>query len=155
MICLRRIVVVAFCWSTALFFTACLEGFGLRDSDVTVSLAMSRAWESPPILHVYIEGRPPVSLAGRRDGQRVEREIEPRLGSRLVAVLVVNAEGDTLASTRYSQSFERGKSHWVATIVGEARPIGHCIGVLLAIPLRSAPDTAFVMYGSLPQGAVC
>ena len=155
MIGLRRTLFVAACCSAALLLSSCLEVFGLEDSDVTVSLAMRRNWESPPILHVYIEGSRPIALAGQRDGNRVERRVAPRLGARFVVLRLLSSDGDTLASTEYSQSFKRGSAHWVALVVGQDRPIGHCIGTLLAIPTSLEADTAFVMYGGLPHGAIC
>ena len=156
MIVSRRRAFVVVCCAAALVFAACLDVLALGDSDITLSLQMRRSWESPPVLHAYIEGSRPVTLTARRDGRRVERQLDPRRGGESLVVLrLMTGDGDTLASTRYTQSFERGKSHWVAILVGQDRPIGHCIGNLVAIPMRLASDTAFLMYGGLPHGAIC
>jgi len=50
----------------------------------------------------------------------------------------------------------RGDNHWVAALVGSQRPGRHCIGTLAVAPLRGGgADTLFVMYGSIPDGAIC
>ena len=97
-----------------------------------------------------------VAVTGALDGSRADRTIRAsRSGELPVTLVLLNAEGDTIASTHYTQLFENGSTHWVAVSLGTRRPVGHCIGELLVLATNSPPDTAFVMYGSLPNGAIC
>jgi len=140
----------------ALGLMGCNSVFGLGDRDGTVSLSMQRAWDPPPVLQVDVEGLRRITLTGQRDGMRVEREVEaPRSGELLVAVRLLSASGDTIAATQYLQRFERSKTHWIAMLVGSNRPLGHCLGTLLVLSTIADPDTAFIMHGGLPEGAIC
>jgi hypothetical protein len=146
---------VAVCCSSLLLLAGCLSIVGISERDVHVSITLQRAWDPPPSLQVYIDGRR-VEIDARSDGRRAEREVQAsRSGELLVGVRLLNADKDTLAATQFLQRFDRRNSHWIALTVGPQRPIGHCIGNLLALALPSESDTAFVMYGRIPDGAIC
>jgi hypothetical protein len=52
--------------------------------------------------------------------------------------------------------FRHGYQHWVAALVGPQRPLGICIGAVVTSPLTvGSADTLFVMYGNIPDGAIC
>ena len=153
---LRHAVSFAACCIALLLLAACNDVLGIGGRAVAVSLTQQRAWDPPPVLLVYIEGGRPVELTGRRDGQRVDRQIQaPKFAELSVVVRLIGAQGDTIAATNYRQDFERGNIHWVAVDVGPRRPIGICIGTVLTIATNSPPDTAFVMYGQIPEDAIC
>ena len=80
----------------------------------------------------------------------------PRYGEVPVRVTLLAASGDTLTAVHFSQRFQRDHQHWLSALVGRHRPVGHCIGSLAASPLGAgAADTLFVMYGSIPEDAIC
>lgn len=65
---------------------------------------------------------------------------------------------DTLSMLEFTQEFRRGHRHWLSAVIGRDRPDGFCIGTVAAAPLRTAPagaDSLFVMYGGMPEDAVC
>jgi hypothetical protein len=141
--------------ASSVLCAGCLSLLGSGEEDFTVSLAMQRSWEPPPVLHVTAFGRL-VKLTGRSDGVRIEEEVEPRhAGPQEVRVRLVSADGETIASTQHRLVFEPGNSHWIAMVVGRHRPIGHCIGNLTVVPTSLPTDTVFVMHGRIPHGAIC
>lgn len=84
----------------------------------------------------------------------------PRVGSLPVQVRLRGASADVLAAAEFTQTFREDRNHWVAGDVGLRRPLGHCIGTLIVIPLSATPagavpDTLFLMHGSIPKDAVC
>ena len=140
----------------ALFAVPACNGFlGSDHRPVEVSMTLQRSWDRPPVFEAEIGGRR-VQVTGHLDGQRTVRIIQaPRSGELPVTVRLLDADGGTLASTQYTQLFESKTTHWVAVSVGTRRPLGICIGELLALPTRFPTDTVFVMYGSIPDDAVC
>jgi hypothetical protein len=135
--------------------TACRGFFDLTGRDVTVSVRLQRSWDPPPVLRVIVGGRR-VEIEARLDGRRVDEEIQaPGSGDLPVVVQLIGADGNAFAETQFAQRFERGNSHWVAVDVGPERPLGICIGIVLAIPTPFEGDTTFVMYGKIPVGAIC
>jgi hypothetical protein len=108
------------------------------------------------MLRADIGGRQ-VELASPDPGAGRSTDIRGRrYGPAPVRVALVTTDGDSLALVEFSQQFQRDHNHWVAALVGQYRPVGHCIGNLVVAPLRDGgTDTLFVMYGSLPERAVC
>jgi hypothetical protein len=100
--------------------------------------------------------------AGSRPGLTTEIH-GPRYGDVPVRVTLLSGDGEPLATVTFTQLFERGNNHWVSAVVGSQRPLGFCMGTVEVAPLPAtafpeatdAPDTLFVMHGSIPKGAVC
>lgn len=114
----------------------------------------------------------PVVLEVDHDGQRVRLEattaaatprmdiVANRYGEAPVRLMLSAAGEAPLATVELTHSLHRGSTHWVSTLVGRQRPQGHCYGALGVVALapragQTVPDTMFVMYGSLPRGAIC
>jgi hypothetical protein len=70
--------------------------------------------------------------------------------------LLANVRGDTLGSASFTHRFESDRRHWISAQLDTTRPVGFCFGELLAIPLSPArTDSMYVMFGSIPEGAIC
>jgi hypothetical protein len=145
-------VVAAFAVGVA----GCSDVLGLGNPTVGLSLETQRAIAPTPVLWVHMGATIGVVPAPAEPG-RTERALDaPRYGTVPVRVALVDAAGDTLATTAFSQRFRLGEHHWIAGLVGARRPFGHCIGTLaVAPPRRGGADTLFVMYGSIREGAIC
>jgi hypothetical protein len=136
---------------------SCSVPFGPSGATVSVSLAMQQPSASAPRLLVSV-GERVVSL---RASDTLFRTVDTKLettqfGSFPVKVTLMDGGADTLATMAYTQTFERGSKSWIASYVSRTRPVGFCTGTVLAAPLRNASrDSLFVMYGSLPEGAIC
>lgn len=139
------------------FAAGCSEIFGPSGPKITVSLGLESPIVPAPTLRVLIDDRLVVVPASQAGTAPTERTIRgPRFGSTPVRVALMSSAGDTLAAVAFSQEFRRGENHWVAGLTGSHRPIGICIGALAAAPLHgSDTDTLFVMYGNIPEGAIC
>lgn len=80
----------------------------------------------------------------------------PRYGNVPVNVTLFTASGDSIVAVSFSQDFQHGFRHWVAALVGSQRPLGICTGTVLAAPVTAGgADTLYVMYGKIPDGAIC
>lgn len=134
---------------------ACSSPSGPDAPRISVSLDLQAPITPAPVLAADIGGRrvevPPAARAGE-SGVEVRG---PRYGEVPVRAALVGAAGDTLAAVAFTHRLARGAGHWVSALVGRHRPQGHCIGSVAVAPLRGASDTLFVMYGSIPDGAVC
>jgi len=143
--------------AAALALAGCGDTLGLVGPRISVSLGVERVLPGTPWLHADIGGQR-VEVAPNSPGApRAERELRgPRYGTVPVKVALVTAAGDTMAKVEFNQDFTRDHNHWVSGQVGQQRPEGHCIGTVVATPLRNTPaDSLFVMYGAIPQGAIC
>lgn len=143
--------------AAALALAGCGDMLGLVGPRITVSLGVERALPGTPSLHADIGGQRVEVASNGPGGPRADREVRgPRYGTVPVKVALVTASGDTTAKVEFSQDFERDHNHWVSGHVSQQRPVGHCIGTLIVTPLANAPaDSLFVMYGAIPQGAIC
>lgn len=128
--------------------------------------------EPEPDVHLFMWGETEglsaleVSL-GKRDFRLEIEEPNPRMdvhaprvGSLPVRVRLLGANANVLAAAEFTRTFREHHDHWVGGDVGLDRPLGHCIGTLIVIPLRAAPagavpDTLFLMHGSISKDAVC
>lgn len=139
-----------------------MSGCGLFDAGPALSISLYSEVDLPPG-HVF-----EVTVA--RDSHRLQlgtdrhtrfdmKREAPRTGELDVAARLLSPSGDILAETAFPQRYRQGSNHWVSAWIGTRRPIGHCIGSLeiieIAPPMAVGADTLFVMYGSLPHGAVC
>lgn len=70
--------------------------------------------------------------------------------------LISSNHSDTLATVRFSENLRAGYQYGIGAVVSRMRPLGTCVGTVMATPLRNSPgDTLFVAYAGLPQGAIC
>ena len=149
----RRIPFIVGC-SALSFLAGCSSILGIGDRDVSISITTQRAWDPPPVFEVTI-GRRRVELVAAPNRDRMEKQIQaPGSGNIPVTVRLI-LQGQTLATTQFVQEFSQHNTHWVAVDVGPRRPLGHCLGILVALPTGTGPDTAFVMYGRIPKDAIC
>jgi hypothetical protein len=139
----------------------CSVALGPAGPDVAVSLYLlpgvaAAPAARPALFRADIGGRR-VDVPAPDAGPRSDVDVRgPRYGDVPVRVTLLAASGDTLATAAYTQRFERDHDHWVAAMVGAERPVGHCIGTLSVVPLRTAGrDTLFLMHGRIPKGAIC
>lgn len=84
----------------------------------------------------------------------------PNSGELRISVAVVAPARDTLGSVRVGVRLRADHRYGVAVQPGGTRPVGACVGTLLAAPSRTpgasaASDTLCVAYGGLPRGAIC
>ncbi len=141
----------------ALALAGCSSVLGLGGPKISLSLALERALADEPVLRVEIGGQRVEVAATSASAPRQERAVRgPRYGEVPLRVALLAAPGDTMAAMEFNQNFQRGHNHWVSGIVGQRRPLGHCIGTLVAAPLRNMEsDSLFVMYGRIREGADC
>jgi len=135
----------------------CGDLFGPDGPDVTVSLEVPPPTVSARALRVAIGEQSVEVPAPTAGGARAERHMRASgVGTQSVQVALVGPAGDTLAAAAFAQDFARHAQHWVAGLIGQQRPLGTCVGMIAVAPVRgSAADTLFVMYGGLPDGAIC
>lgn len=77
-------------------------------------------------------------------------------GEQQVQITLVGNQADTLASVSLSQSLRSDYDYGIGVVVGQARPLGICVGPITATALRSSPgDTLFVASVGIPKGAIC
>ena len=138
----------------------CASISGAENSDVSVSLFSEFVLPPAHTFRVTVDGqRIDLPLGTSADRNSLTREA-PAAGDRPVTAELVDSRGVVLSGISFTQQYFDDRNHWVAAHLGARRPIGHCIGSLLATPLpasiaRTSADSLFVMFGSLPRGAVC
>lgn len=122
-----------------------------------MSLAVQQPFPTATALHVSINGHRVVIQAPAAPSQRSEGVLNAEgLGALPVRVVLVSGGVDTIAAVAFTRSFERDFEYGMGADVARVRPIGLCIGTILAAPLRSRPgDTLFVSISGLPKDAVC
>lgn len=141
----------------ALLIAGCSSIFGSEGPEVSIGLRTDGA--SVPIARFEVD------IGGRhfglqpREGESSRDVRAPDTGTLPVRARLLATGSDTLANLEFTQTFREGSDHWVVAWVGLERPLGHCIGRLIVTPLppntEAAPDTLFLMHGSIPEGAVC
>jgi hypothetical protein len=136
---------------------ACDDGPGANRPPLAVSVTLSAATLVPPTFVAEVGGVRVRTTARAVPQMPAEVQVRaPRLGEVPARVALLGAAGDTLAAATFTHRFERGARHWISGWVGTRRPVGLCLGWVVATPLRgSTPDSLFVSYGWLPEGAVC
>lgn len=145
----------------ALLLAGCSTLLGPPSPDLSISLYSEAPLPASSVLRVVVDGRRYDLEASAEPGRRSSREVRaPRAGELPVRVELLGPGGTALAAASFSQRYERGSDHWVAAYVGERRPLSVCGLPRAAVPLspplsETRADTAFFMYGSLPEGAVC
>jgi hypothetical protein len=127
---------------------------------VTISLTSETELPSGYVFAVDVGGDAHELAIGTAPGIHYEIQRDaPRAGELDIVVRLLPPDGVALAGIGFTQRYSRGANHWVAGRIGTTRPVGFCIGTLHPVPLEPAPapgaDSLFVMYGSLPQDAVC
>ena len=71
-------------------------------------------------------------------------------------VTMLSGQSDTLASVGWSLNLQPGYEYGIAALVTRTRPMGTCVGSVIATPLRNSPsDTLFVMYVAMRRGGIC
>jgi hypothetical protein len=135
----------------------CSDLFDLSGPAITVSFDVQPVVATAFVLRSDIGGRR-VELAAdpARGGHATIEARGERYGNVPVRVTMLTAAGDSVATMWFSQEFQRGYHHWVAARVGPQRPVGLCVGTALAAPVSAgSADSVYVMYGGIPDGAVC
>src|SRR5688572_7450454 len=124
---------------------------------ISVSYSPHPSLDVPTELRVVISGRRVQIPAST--GATAPRAVQIRghwYGETPTRVALLDAEGDTLAAVAFTHHLSRNSDHWVSARVGIERPLGFCIGTIAAARLRApSADTLFVMYGGIPEGAIC
>ena len=110
-------------------------------------------------LEVEVDGRRATLDLPAQRGQADDVLQSARFGDMPAEVVLRDAD-QVLGRVTFQHRVERRSTHWIATIVGQVRPAGFCMGIMETAPLalrpgQAAPDTMFVMHGSLPEGAIC
>lgn len=142
-------------------FSGCLGILGAERPNLSISLQSHVSLPSSTIFQVVVEGRRYELRPGSGQGARSSITVRaPRTGELDVVVLLIDPAGRVLAETAFRQRFEADSNHWVFAMISERRPLGHCIGELIPVPIHpplsvARSDSAFIMYGRLPEGAVC
>jgi hypothetical protein len=137
----------------AIALTGC-DLFEPSRRNLTVSLAVQVAMPAAR-LHTQI-GEQRVVLHADGVGETSKDLAAPGGATLPVNVALLDLVGDTLASVAFEQAFAGSdNNHWIATIVGTHRPIGHCIGSLTVTPLTAGSDSLFVLHGRIPRDAIC
>lgn len=139
---------------SVLMLAGCSDLLGSGGPTLSVTLNLQQPMTPAPILQANIGGRE-VVVRSTNSGDIGTKVRVSRYGEVPVRVALLTVVGDTLGAVAFSQQFQRGDAHWVAAFVGVHRPLGHCIGAVAVSPLRTTADTLFVMYGSIPEGAIC
>ena len=77
-------------------------------------------------------------------------------GEKLIQLTLLGAQSDTLATASFSESLQAGYDYGIGAVVSRVRPLGNCVAIVSATPLRNSPsDTLFVENSGIPKGAVC
>jgi len=148
----------------AVALLGCSDLFGPSGPEISVSLELRQPLGALPLLRADIGGRAVQLTATAAEPGGASREVRgPRYGQVPVRVTLTTPSGEQLAMVEFSQWFYRNSKHWVAAVVGQRHPMGHCIGTLAVAPILvgtpsgsgSGTDTLFVMYGSIPDDAIC
>lgn len=142
----------------ALLASACSPLLGPDRPELSISLNSEAALPTSSVFQVVVGGRAHDLVLGPEGGSTRVRA--PRTGELDVTVRLLDPTGTAWAEASFTQRFQVSHLHWISAHVGEHRPVGHCIGTLIALPLSlprsgSDVDSAFVMYGSIPRGAIC
>lgn len=140
-----------------LALAGCESLLGVGGPVIVVSLGMQGTVEAPLFLRADIGGRQ-VEVQSRilGDDRAFTEGHGPRYGEVPVRATVLSASRQELATVSFTQEFRRGNRHWLSALVGQQRPEGFCIGAVAAAPLRTGgADSLFVMYGGMPEDAVC
>lgn len=141
-----------------------LAGCSLVDPErPDLSISLRSDVDLPPgtVFRVVIDGQShDLQLGSQRDTRYSIDRQAPRAGEFAVTASLVSASQTTLAAASFVQQYVPDADHWVSAWVGEHRPIGHCFGTLVPVPIvppLAAPraDSLFVMYGRIPKDAVC
>ena len=127
--------------------------------DLSISVQPDVNLPASMSFHVTVGGDAhDLRLGTERTRYGIERHA-PRDGELNVSVALRDAADRTLAQASFDQVFKEGSDHWVSGIIGTRRPIGHCIGTLVVVPIippvAAGGDSLFIMYGSIPKGAIC
>lgn len=136
----------------------CSDLFGLKGPEITVSLDVQPAVGTAFVLRTDIGGKQRVELTtDATRGRHASTDVRgDQYGNVPVRVMLLTASGDSIAAASFFQDFRHGYQHWVAALVGPQRPFGICTGAVVASPLTvGRTDTLFVMYGNIPQNAIC
>ena len=135
----------------------CSSLLGVSGPRITLSLDAASASARGLVLRADVGGRR-ITLAQNQEtpGPSSMDLRGDSYGSVPVLVRIETAAGDSVAAVRFTQEFSRGDIHWISAVVGPTRPIGFCIGALVANAAATGHgDTLFVAYGSLPEDAIC
>jgi hypothetical protein len=135
----------------------CSDLFGLRGPEITVSVDVQPGVGTAFVLRSDIGGRRVELTADTVPGRRASTNVHgDRYGTVPVHVTLLTVMGDSVTAVSFSEDFQHGHQHWVAALIGPQRPLGICTGAVVAAPLTvGSSDTLFVMYGSIPHGALC
>ncbi|HUE95699.1 MAG TPA: hypothetical protein VMN39_03520 [Longimicrobiaceae bacterium] len=140
-----------------LALAGCSSIFGPERPEVSIALYSAVGYDRLGRFEVDIGGR----LFRFQADDEVSRKVDaPEAGLLSVQVRLMGTGTDTLAAAEFSQRFSEGSEHWIVGRLGLQRPLGHCIGQLIVVPLPPAADapqadTLFLTHGSIPEGAVC
>lgn len=138
----------------ALSLAGCSDLLGPGGPTLSVALNLQQPMTPEPILQADVGGRE-VVVRATSPGEIGAQVRLPRYGEVPVRVALLTVAGDTLGAVEFSQRFQSDHEHWAVAHVGVRRPVGFCTGAVAASPLRASADTLFVMYGSIPKGAIC
>jgi hypothetical protein len=127
--------------------------------DLSISVQPEVSVPSSTAFHVTVGGRNFELQLGPERIRYAIKSHAPQTGELPVSVALRSPTNTTVAEAAFNQVYEEGSNHWVAGNIGTRRPIGHCIGTLLAVPITppitAGGDTLFIMYGSIPKDAIC
>ena len=156
----RSILIV----TVIMFATAALAGcdiLGLEDPDLSIYLDGQQDVSAGTVLRVTIDGeRKDLRATSDTAGSYSLKTKAPGTGNLDVVVQLLDAAGQTVAQTSFTQRFRDDYNHWVGGYIGTQEPMSICSPVYaraaIAAPY-SAPgrDTLFVSYGSIPEDAIC
>ena len=149
----------------SLILLGCTGLFEPDEPDISASAYLQRSSAvTLPTVRVEIGNRrAQLSPAHTSASQATAKIRGVSFGEVPTRVLLLSASGDSLAAAEFTHRIERRHQHWVSALIGPQRPLGHCIGTLIATPVRAdssagtslGNDTLFVTYGSLPRGSIC
>ena len=135
--------------------------FGLQDPDLNISLTTEAVLPQNSLFRVRIDGQPRDLSLGNGTAPTYSIDTHaPASGNLNVIVTLIAPSGDIAAETSFTQHFDNDDAHWVSGYVGTRRPVGMCMGTVIAVMMRPSyipqeGDSLFVAYGSIPKGAIC
>ena len=135
----------------------CSDLFGPSGPPITLSFDVQSVAGTALVLRNDIGGQRVELAADQAHGGHASIDVRGgRYGNVPVHVTLLMASGDSVTAISFSQDFQHGYHHWVAARVGRQRPLGICVGTVMAAPIAAgSTDTLYVMYGGIPDGAVC
>jgi hypothetical protein len=149
-----RIAVAALAAVAAL---GCTSPFSPDRPDVEISLQTAQELRSAPLTMRVALDRTWFQLTGDPASGEARAQVRaPRAGTLSVQIVLLDVDGDTVATAALQQDFKKGYTNFIDAWVATKPPLNVCSTPALRIQTKlGAADTVYVEYGGMPKDAIC